>query len=79
MLQTVVNLVNTIGPHGNNKIHVFDEIPSIGPLVISIQSEKRPNKVSLEPGGKKLDYQYSNGKILLTLPELEIHDIIVVK
>ena len=75
----IVNLINTIGPHGNDKVNVFDEIPPIGPLSISIRHQTRPQKVTLEPGGKELAYQYSKAKIQLTLPELEFHDMIVVE
>ena len=74
-----VNLVNTTGQHANDKVYVYDEIPQVGPLSVSIRSEKRPSKVTLEPGGKELYYTYINGKIVLTLPRLEIHEIIVVE
>ncbi len=74
-----LNLVNPTGQHANDKMFVFDEIPPIGPLSVSIRSDKRPLKVTLEPGGKELYYNYINGKIVFTLPKLEIHDIIVVE
>ncbi|MBT4485648.1 MAG: hypothetical protein HOC71_18430 [Candidatus Latescibacteria bacterium] len=74
-----VNLVNTSGPHNNPNIKVFDEVPPEGPLQVSIMYANKPEKVTLEPAGKELIYNYKNGKIQLTLPGLEIHDIIVVE
>ena len=74
-----LNLVNTTGQHANDKVYVFDEIPPVGPLSVSIRSGKRPSKVTLEPGGKELYYNYINDKIVLTVPKVEIHDIIVVE
>jgi len=74
-----VNLVNTSGPHDNDKIHVFDEIPSVGPLKIEIRCAKKPKSVTLEPIGKKMDYKYNNGKIHTVLPSVDIHNIIVVE
>ena len=74
-----VNLVNTAGPHANEKVSIFDDIPPVGPLSVSIRYEKRPSKVTLEPVGKDIDFNYINSKIVLTLPKLEIHDIIVVE
>ena len=74
-----VNLVNTSGHHADDKVYVFDEIPPVGPLSVIIQTGQRPRKVSLEPGGEDLDYRYRDGKIELTLPSLEIYDIIVVE
>jgi hypothetical protein len=74
-----VNLVNTSGPHANDRVYVYDEIPKTGPLTVSIRSKKRPEKITLEPSGRMLSYKYNDGIIALTLPELEIHDIIVVE
>ncbi|MFC1529031.1 hypothetical protein ACFL5B_03895, partial [Candidatus Latescibacterota bacterium] len=74
-----VNLVNTGGPYNNPNIKVFDELPPAGPLQVSIMCAKKPDKVTLLPAGNELIYDYINGKIQLTLPRLEIHDIIVVE
>ncbi|UCH62017.1 MAG: hypothetical protein JSU77_09420 [Fidelibacterota bacterium] len=74
-----INLVNTSGPHANEKVYVFDEISSVGPLDVFIRTKKKPRRISLEPGGRAIDYRYSDGKISLTLPSLDIHEIIVVE
>ena len=74
-----INLVNTSGPHANDKVYVFNEISPVGPLDVFIRIAKKPRWVSLEPEGKAVDYRYSDGKISLTLPRLDIHDIIVVE
>ena len=74
----MVNLVNTAGPHAVSQVSAFDEIPSVGPLEIVIRSGTNPNKVTLEPEGTALPYAFEQGEIRLTLPRLEIHEIIVV-
>lgn len=74
-----VNLVNTAGPHANENVYVSDDIPPLGPLEVTIRSGTRPGKVTLEPAGQELPYAFRDGKIRLTLPRLEIHDIIVVE
>ncbi len=74
-----INLVNTAGPHADDKIHVFDEIPAVGPLSVIIRYNKQPHRVTLEPSGDKIKYQYRDDKISLTVPHLEIHDVIVVE
>ncbi|MCX5644639.1 MAG: alpha-L-fucosidase [Phycisphaerae bacterium] len=71
-----VNLVNTAGPH--QKEPILDSIPPVGPLDITIRTPKEPAKVTLEPGGQSLPFQYRDGETRLTLPRLEIHSIIVV-
>ena len=75
----VVNIVNTSGKHENDKIFVFDDIPSVGPLSVTIRSDRKPRNVDLEPGGRTVSYTYNGGKIRLTIPRLEIHDIIMVE
>jgi len=73
-----IHLVNTAGPHADTNVYIHDEIPPIGPLCLSIQSAHRPRAVTLAPHGTPLPFTYSNGKIRLVLPRLEIHSIVVV-
>jgi hypothetical protein len=75
----MVNLVNTAGPHSNSVVNVFDEIPPVGPLTVSIRSDQKPRNVIVQPGARKIAWDYTGGKVRLTLPKLEIHDIIVVE
>jgi hypothetical protein len=74
-----INLVNTAGPHANEKVFVFDDIPVIGPLHVAIRYGKKPDKVTLEPGSRQVDYVYREGRIHVTIPRLAIHEIIVVQ
>ena len=74
-----VNLVNTGGSHNNERVVTYDEIPPAGPLNLTIRVEQKPRNVTLEPAGKKLSYTYTDGVIYLTLPVIEIHDIIVIE
>jgi hypothetical protein len=71
-----VNLVNTAGPHQTEPI--LDSIPPVGPLQITIRTPKEPARVTLEPGSQPLPFQYREGEVQLTLPQLEIHSIIVI-
>lgn len=74
-----VNLVNTAGSHHDPSIYTYDDIPTLGPLEITIRTEKAPTKVTQQPEGKALPHTYKNGEIHLTLPELAIHTVIVVE
>jgi hypothetical protein len=75
----VVNLVNTSGPHADQKTHVFDEVPPIGPLEIRIGAEARPGKVSAVPSGTALRWRFDDGQVVVDLPRLEIHQAILVE
>lgn len=73
-----VNMVNTAGPHDDDQIWVFDEIPNTGPLDLTIKYPENPQQVIIEPGHRNINYQYVDGKIQMRLPGLEIHDIILI-
>jgi hypothetical protein len=72
-----VNLVNTAGPHA--EIPIYNEIPPVGPLQISIRTPKKPGRIVLEPGRQPLPFEYQAGIVRLTLPRLEIHSILVIE
>ncbi len=77
--QLVVNLVNTAGPHADPNVAVFDRVPLIGPLNVSIRTDKRPERVILQPGTRHLPFRFADGAVQLTLPRLDIHEIIVIE
>ena len=74
-----INMVNAPGLYGNTKLYVPDDIPAVGPLSIAIQHDRKPNKVTLEPFGRKVGYPYDQGKIYLIIPCLTFHEIIAVE
>lgn len=73
-----INLVNTAGPHAHRDTYAFDDIPPVGPLTVAVRLDSPPQHVTLEPGGTNLAYQSTRGKILVLLPQLEIHRAIVI-
>jgi hypothetical protein len=75
----VLHLVNTAGPHEHTANYVFDEIPAVGPLSVGVRTSKSPARVTLEPGARPVSFAYRDGTVSLTLPRLEIHDIIVIE
>jgi hypothetical protein len=71
--------VNTAGPHADPNVAVFDRVPRIGPLNVSIRTDKRPERVILQPGTRHLPFRFADGAVQLTLPRLDIHEIIVIE
>jgi hypothetical protein len=57
-----VNLVNTAGPHADRKTPVFETIPLVGPLEITIRLAKAPEHVTVEPGGQPLTFEPRIGR-----------------
>ncbi|WP_373511385.1 hypothetical protein [Persicitalea sp.] len=72
----MVNLLNLAGPH--KSAAAFDEVPPLGPLQVQVKYPKRPGKITLQPDGTPLPYEYKNGQIIFTLQKLDIHSIIEV-
>jgi hypothetical protein len=72
-----VNLVNTTGPHQSEPI--LDSIPPIGPLDVTIRQAARPTKIVLEPTGTVLHFDYQDDEIHLLVPQVDIHEVIVVE
>jgi hypothetical protein len=75
----LVNLLNAGGPHDNPRTPVFDEIPPVGPLSISIRSPHKPERVTLQPGGQAIGFRYEEGRVLLALPTLHSHSVLVLE
>lgn len=73
----LVNLVNTGGPHKTQSI--IETIPPIGPLTVTIRHATKPARVTLEPGGRPMAFDYRDGEIELTVPAVAIHEIIAIE
>ena len=50
----MVNIVNRAGEHDAIGVRTFREIPKIGPLTVTIRTEKKPREVIWQPEGRSL-------------------------
>jgi hypothetical protein len=73
----LVNLINTAGPHQTQPI--LDSIPPVGPLTVTLRLDRKPAAVTLEPGARPLAFDYQDGQLRLTVPQVTIHDIVAVQ
>ena len=73
----LVNLVNTSGPHQTEPI--IDSIAPLGPLAVIIRQPSKPARVTLEPGSRPLPFDYQDGQIRLTVPKVDLHEVILVE
>jgi hypothetical protein len=72
-----VHLVNTSGPHAAEPF--VDALTPVGPLQVTLRSDSRPKRVTLEPGGRPLEFKHANGETRFTVAEVAIHRIVVVE
>jgi alpha-L-fucosidase len=74
-----INLVNTSGSHWDTKKPLIESIDAVGPLEISIRTRTKPAKITLQPEGQPLAFEYRDGLARMTVPRLGIHGIVVVE
>lgn len=74
----LVQLVNTAGPHADVSSPIHDSIPPVGPLELRVCCSRKPARITLEPGGEPLAFDYRGGEARLTLPRLEIHRVVMI-
>jgi hypothetical protein len=72
-----IHMVNTSGDH--KELHLIEGIAPVGPLQITIRSDRKPSRITLQPQGKACNFSYANGKAQLTVDSLDIYDILVVE
>ena len=74
-----INLVNTAGPNANSNVYVYDDIPSLGPLQVTVRLNKKPKSVSIEPSGQKLKVTYNDMLLKVMVPKIELHEILLIE
>jgi hypothetical protein len=72
----LVHLINCTAMQTASEYEVVDFIPTVGPLGLSVELPSKPQHVTLEPEGRVLTGQWSNGVWSATLDQLHIHSII---
>ena len=72
-----VHLVNTSGPHASEPF--VDIIAPVGPLQVTLRSGSRPKRVTLEPGGRPLEFKHANDETRFPVAEVPIHSVVVVE
>jgi hypothetical protein len=71
-----INLVNTAGPHDSSQTCVFDEIPAVGPLTVTVRGANKSRMIRLFPGGEEMTYTIRGDELIIQVPLLRIHSII---
>ncbi len=74
----LVNLVNTAGPHEQEKQFTFDDIPPVGSLQVKVRLPKKPKTMRLEPAGQNLKFTWRDGVATVTVPKVAVYEMVVV-
>lgn len=71
-----VHLINHGGVHFSSVPRIFDEIPPVRQVEMSIESDKKPQKIILRPKNEDISFDYSDGRIKLKLDETDVYEIL---
>ena len=74
-----INLINVSGNHESSGILTYDMLPAVRSVGMKIKTDRKPKKVFLIPGEKKIPYKFKDGKVELEVQEVGIHSIVVVE
>ena len=74
-----VHLINTSGPHDNPTVMVYEEVTPLSNISVSVRLPKTPKNVRLQPENTKLPFTYTNGTMLVRVPELKVHSMIEIE
>ena len=72
----LLQLVNVNGNHSNPNYITEDHIPPLVDIKLSVEVSNATPEVTLRPCGKKLSYEYRNGRIYFTVDRVDIHTIV---
>jgi hypothetical protein len=72
-----VHLVNVSGPHQTDPF--FNDIQPIGPLTVRVKTEKAPESVTMQPAGTELPFRWEDGYVTVSVDQVDLYDIVVVK
>ena len=57
---------------------LVESIPPVGPLELSLRMAAKPAKVTLQPEGQSLPFDYRDGLLRTSVPRVDIHALVVV-
>ena len=71
-----VQLVNANGSHASAECATEDFIPPVLDTVLTIAVDRKPAALILQPDGKPLDFTWADGKITVSVPRIDLFEII---
>ena len=73
-----LHLLNLAAAQRGETFIATDHIPPVGPLKVALQLDRRPAAVHWVPDGQALDWDWADGVVSVTIPQVHIHGVVVV-
>ena len=71
-----VSFINNAGAHQNVKPQVFDQIPPLYHLDVTIRSARCPKSIFSVQENREIPFAYEDGKVKLQVARLDIHEVL---
>lgn len=75
----LIHLANTSGMQVSQQYAIVDFIPSLNQMELIVRLDKKPKRVWLEPEDCDLKTHWSDGKLSIIIPKLDIHSVVVIE
>ncbi|NOY82484.1 MAG: hypothetical protein GXP31_15910 [Kiritimatiellaeota bacterium] len=76
----MLNLINRgAGEMLCNQRTVVSELPPVENIVLRVRLASPPESVTLAPAGTALDWRFAAGLAMITVPRVEIHEVVVIE
>ncbi len=72
----MLQLINANGNHSDITCDTEDFIPPVIDIKLSVAMDNMPSKVLLQPEGKELKFDYTEGRVYFDVDRVNIHNII---
>ena len=60
------------------KTEVIEDTVPLYNVLCSVKCDNKPSKITLEPEGKEIPFEYENGRVSFTVPKVDIHQMLVI-
>lgn len=77
--KTIINLVNSFGGLESQDLSTFDWLPEIKDIKVTVKTDKKPNRVTLQPSNTELPFNFDGEKLTLTVEKLEYYEMIIIE
>jgi hypothetical protein len=74
-----VHLLNRSNLPLSERFNFSDYISPVGPVIVEIKTAAKPKRVVLAPENTELKWEWKTGLLRVTVPKIEIHEIVVVE
>jgi hypothetical protein len=74
--KTYFHLINTSGAHDNPSVMVYEDVPELTGVHLSMRMPKMPKSVKLQPENTRIPFTYKNGVVEISLPPVKVYAIV---